>query len=116
MTLDWTKCQGNQWCNLFTVDLSHSHFQGLEGVYIIWHGGPSPATVYVGQGVIAERLASHRDELSRSRYASLGLFVTWTRVNQTSRDAVEGYLAQKLQPLEGLRHPPVANISVNLPW
>ena len=52
MNVEWVKCQGDVWCSLATVNLQHSHFDGLEGVYIIWHAGDTPATVRVGQGII----------------------------------------------------------------
>ena len=72
-----------------TVNLSHVHFRGLEGVYIIWHGGQNPRVVYVGQGAIADRLAAHREELTNTQYSSLGLFVTWAYVDPAYRDGVE---------------------------
>ena len=49
--VNWVKC-GKEWCNLLNLDLSNPHFEGLVGVYIIWHGGYNPATARIGQGVI----------------------------------------------------------------
>ena len=60
--MTWNRCQGDGWCLLDTVDLTHSHFDGMEGVYVIWHGGQSPWTVRVGQGVIRDRLQAHRND------------------------------------------------------
>src|SRR5712691_6954545 len=100
-TLFWNKCQGNVWCPLLTVNLQHPHFQNLAGVYIIWHGGQAPWTVYVGQGNIAERLAEHRTDPRILQYSSLGLFVTWASVIAPLRDGIERYLADKLKPKEG---------------
>jgi hypothetical protein len=116
MALEWIKCEGNQWCNFNNVNLSHSHFIELGGVYIIWHGGQSPWTVYVGQGLIAERLAAHRQEKEILQYSPLGLFVTWAKASVTDRDGIELFLAQKLQPRVGHRYPSVNPIPVNLPW
>ncbi len=116
LNLEWIKCQGNQWCNLLTVNLSHDHFKNLEGVYIIWHGGQNARVVYVGQGIIADRLATHREELRNSGYAVLGLFVTWAQVRREYRDGVERFLAEGLRPLQGQRYPEVMPIKVNLPW
>ena len=70
-TLEWVKCDGAKWCPFMTVNLTHQHFQGLEGVYIIWHGGQEPWTVYVGQGDIADRIAAHRQEPTILRFLSL---------------------------------------------
>lgn len=116
LSLNWIKCQGDVWCNLMTVNLSHVHFRGLEGVYIIWHGGQNPRVVYVGQGAIADRLAAHREELTNTQYSSLGLFVTWASVDPAYRDGVERILADRLPPLRGERHPSAVPVSVNLPW
>jgi len=60
--LEWIKCEENHWCNLLTVVLESVHFDGLEGVYIIWHGGQNPATVRVGQGNIRDRLSAHKED------------------------------------------------------
>ena len=114
--LNWIKCQENEWCGLLTVNLQHPHFHGLEGVYIIWHGGEKPWTVYVGQGAIADRLAAHRTEPSIRQYAPWGLFVTWAKVDAFSREGVERFLADRLAPKEGVAHPQAPPIAVNLPW
>lgn len=116
MVVEWIKCEGNQWCNFLNVNLAHSHFTGLGGVYIIWHGGQTPWTVYVGQGLIAERLTAHRQEKEILQYSPHGLFVTWAKVNSPDRDGVELFLSEKLQPRVGHRYPLVSPISINLPW
>jgi len=46
MILNWIKCGGDQWCDFFNLNLNHSHFDNIEGVYIIWHGAPRAAVVY----------------------------------------------------------------------
>ena len=67
INVNWIKCQGDVWCPLSTVDLSHPHFVKMDGVYVIWHGGPKPTVVYVGKGQIKERLqATGRIRKSRS--------------------------------------------------
>jgi hypothetical protein len=115
MSLNWIKCEGVQWCNFMTVNLAHQHFVGLEGVYIIWHGGQNPHTVYVGQGKIAERLAAHRLEPQILQYLSYGLFVTWAPLN-SGRDGVERFLTDVLKPLVTRRAPDVPPVRVGLPW
>ncbi len=116
MTLSWIKCTGNKWCPLDTVDLDHPHFEGLEGVYIIWHGGPKAATVRVGQGVIRDRLRAHRSDTAIQAFSEQGLYVTWAAVGAGDRDGVETYLASRLNPLVGDRFPLRIPIEVNLPW
>jgi hypothetical protein len=116
MTLTWSKCEGNKWCPFLTVNLDHPHFRSLEGIYINWHGGQTPWTVYVGQGAIADRLRAHRQEQGILQYSHLGLFVTWAQVDLGKRDGIELFLNSKLQPREGRRAPIAAQIEVNLPW
>lgn len=117
MQLQWIKCQGDVWCMLSNVNLSHPHFDNMNGIYVIWHAGPNPATVYVGQGFIRDRLAAHRTDRRIQQYNSLGLYVTWASVQSASLNAVERYLADKLAPKVGEAHPDVALPAiVNLPW
>jgi hypothetical protein len=116
MNLQWNKCDGNQWCNFLILNLDHPHFDNFEGVYIIWHGAPDPAVVYVGQGFIKDRLKSHREEPWVQKYKTQGLLVTWAKVDRQSRDGVERFLANKWQPKEGEKHPDVPPIEVNSPW
>jgi hypothetical protein len=114
--LNWIKCEGNVWCPFLTVNLQHQHFRGLAGVYIIWHSGQTPWTVYVGQGDIADRLLRHRSDPEILQYSSLGLFVTWASVVSSLRDGIERYLADQLRPKVGAAHPNAPPIPVNLPW
>lgn len=112
MNLNWVKCGGQQWCNFLTVNLNDPHFAVLEGVYIIWQGnGP---VIRVGQGLIRERLASHRNDTQIRQYPNL--YAAWADVPRVSRDGVERYLANVLSPRVGLVFPATVPISVNLPW
>ncbi len=116
MTVAWLKCVGDAWCELNNLNLSHSHFNNLEGVYIIWHGGQNPATVYVGQGNIRDRLSEHRGNANIQAFGSLGLFVTWAEIPVASRGGVEKFLAEYLRQKVGTVHPLALPIPVNLPW
>ena len=116
MQISWNKCQNDNWCSLNTVDLNHSHFDGMEGVYVIWYLGNPGATVRIGQGVIRDRLQSHRQGNEIQAFSSLGLFVTWASLQLQYRDGVEAYLGEKLKPIVGDRFPNAAPIAVNLPW
>ncbi len=116
LTLEWIKCKGGNWCSLITVNLDHSHFDGLEGVYIIWHGGQNPTTVRVGQGIIRDRLDQHKQDSEILAYRQYKLYVAWARVVESQRDGVERFLGETLNPLVGTRLPNAMPIEVNLPW
>ncbi|HBA51413.1 MAG: hypothetical protein UV63_C0054G0007 [Microgenomates group bacterium GW2011_GWC1_43_11] len=116
MILNWIKCGGDQWCDFFNLNLNHSHFDNIEGVYIIWHGAPRAAVVYVGQGNIRDRIAAHRTESAILHYRNNGLFVTWAQVTDSSRNGVERYLANTWNPLVGSQCPYATPIAVNSPW
>jgi hypothetical protein len=109
--ISWQKCQGNSWCSFLNVDLSHSHFNNLEGVYIIFR--TDGHVIRVGQGIIKDRLAAHRND---SKITTCGnLLVTWAEVQRSYRDGVERYLAEVLKPTVGDAFPDVVPIPVNLP-
>ena len=114
--LQWNKCQGEVWCNLLNLNLEHSHFDNMSGVYIIWHGGQNAATVRIGSGAIRDRLRAHREDPAILRYKDLGLFVTWAVVSASMQGNVERYLADSLRPIVGERFPDVLPEVVNLPW
>jgi len=115
-SLTWGKCGGNVWCNLLTLNLDHPYFSAVEGVYIIWHGGANPRVVYVGEGVIADRLRAHRTDARILKYGMYGIFVTWATVGPSMRPGVERFLADHFRPLVGDRVPNAEPISVNSPW
>ena len=117
MNLDWIKCEGNKWCPFLTLNLDHAHFTNLSGVYVIWHGGANPETVYVGKGQIARRIRFHRNSDEILKFSHLGLFVTWAQVLSSHQEGVERFLAESLNPKVGEHHPRIAPpISVNFPW
>lgn len=112
MQLSWQKCLGNVWGSLLWVDLGHSHFDSMEGVYIIWQANGQ--VVRVGQGIIKDRLSAHRNDPAITRYNNL--YVTWAPVLATYRNGVERYLANTLRPLIGDAFPNAVPMAVNLPW
>ena len=116
MQLNWIKCQNDVWCKLNFVNLDHEHFNNRHGIYIIWHGGPHPAVVYIGRGNIKNRLAEHRNDQRIQRYASLDLYVTWAMVGVQHRDGIEAYLASFWRPIVGERYSSASPIVVNSPW
>ena len=116
LNVPWNKCKGDVWCDFLRLNLGHEHFNTMEGVYIIWHGGQNPATVRVGQGFIRDRLAEHKQDPEILVYQPYTLYVTWAQVAANQRDGVERYLAETLKPNVGGRFPDVNPIQVNLPW
>jgi hypothetical protein len=116
----WNKCAGNAWCDFFKVNLSHEHFDNLEGVYIIWHAADTAnkipsRIVRVGQGTIRDRLTAHRVDPEIKKFSVYGMYATWARVQSGQRNGVERFLADKLRPLVGDKFPDVTPIPVNLP-
>lgn len=110
--LSWQKCQGNVWAPLATVDLSHAHFNNMEGVYIIW-SGKDGSIVRIGQGIVKDRLSAHRNDPAITAHHPL--YVTWASVAKNYRDGVERYLANSLRPKVGDAFPNATPIPVTLP-
>ncbi|OIP65321.1 MAG: hypothetical protein COV32_01930 [Candidatus Yonathbacteria bacterium CG10_big_fil_rev_8_21_14_0_10_43_136] len=108
----WQKYQGNKWVSLMSVDLAQTYFDNMEGVYVIWQGGGP--VVRVGQGIIRDRLSSHRRDTAVTAYPNL--YVTWASISATHRDGVERYLANALAPRVGDAFPDVNPIQVTLPF
>ena len=115
MTINWNRYPNNEWCNLYTLDLSQSHFEHMTGVYIIWNS-LHLTVVYVGKGYIRDRLYSHRNDNRFIWHENSDLYVTWAYVEPDFQDGVESYLANTLNPEIGEHVAQTKPISVNLPW
>jgi hypothetical protein len=117
VSLKWGMCEGNVWCNFKKLNLN-SPALNQDGVYMIWHSGPNPHVVRVGQGNIQSRLKEHRENFDILFYGTQGrdLYVTWAPVSTTYRDGVERYLAETWEPWVGERFPNVTPIRCNSPW
>lgn len=112
INVSWIKCVKDSWCSFRNVDLEDEHFDDMEGVYVIWQGnGP---VVRIGQGVIRDRIASHRDDDEINVYKNL--YVVWARVEKKYRDGVERYLGDRLEPEVSSTFPDIEPIKANLPW
>ena len=103
-----------KWANLKILGMS-------EGIYILWYpeteARPFQA-VYVGQGIIRNRIDHHRGNHSRILHKVVARYLrlTWTIVPSViDRNAIERYLAETLQPLVGEAWPDVLPVRVNLP-
>jgi hypothetical protein len=118
LTLHWNRCQGDTWCKLNKVNLDHAHFNDMDGVYVIWHGGSAAATVFVGSGQIRSALIEQRKNVQTQAFNSLGLFVTWARVTKEQQDSVVAFLNKVLKPkvVNSVFHLAPAESQVNLPW
>jgi len=111
LSLNWIKCDGQNWCNLLRVDLANKHFNDLNGVYIIWAGDQ---VIRLGSGTIKDRLYEHKNNSEITQYPNLK--VTWAKINGNQMQGVEKYLASKLPPVIGDRFPENCSaIEVNLP-
>lgn len=91
------------------------------GVYVIWKVSLLGAAVeYVGSGWIGKRLlehgtkwayiGSHEPNHYLSRYEA-----SYANVDSDYTEGVEKFLAERMTPWRGERHPDVAEIAVNLP-
>lgn len=112
LNIYWNRCIGGSWCNFRLVNLDNSHFNRMEGVYVIWQG--SGPVIRVGQGVIKDRIADHRNDKAITSHSNL--FVTWANVSPQNRNGVERYLAETLRPVVGSSFPNAPSVAVNLPW
>ena len=117
--LNWVlKDPNDYYYKLNTLDLTHSHFDNLLGVYVVWYSGlSSPVIVYAGRGMIKNRFYAHRNDDRIQHYASNNiLYATWAMVIKRYRAGVEAYLHQELNPLVLERATTAVPIPVNLPW
>ena len=111
LSLNWVKCQNDNWCPFTTVELGNVT---AKGVYVIWKPGNPGRVIRVGQGDIAARLKTHRSDSEISKHGH-DLLVTWASVAAQYRDGVERFLAERYSPVVGEAFPNVAQIVVNLP-
>ena len=107
-TLTWIRCTDNRWCSFANLKLDS--IQDF-GVYIIWLG---QSNIYVGQGDIAERIQTHRNDERFQQYDVNSMLVTWATTPLHERDGIERYLADTLRPIIGKQWPNVIPIPVNL--
>lgn len=111
--VNWRKDNTNSnWLRLRGLDF---HQISEEGVYVLWHGGKFPRAIYVGQGVIAERLAEHVRSPEIWKYEGHGSILTsWASLAGQYRDGVERFLIETYEPYENEVTPAARRIAVNL--
>lgn len=103
----WVMCKSGNWCSFQNVGLSAV---STSGVYVIWN---KDNVVRVGQGDIANRIRTHRNDRKINRHGNM--FVTWAYIPAHEMDGVERYLSEQYSPIEGERFPDTPPIAVNLP-
>lgn len=111
MQVEWINPSNGGVYFLHSVDLTHNHFDNLEGVYVIFNNAE---TLDVGIGNIRSRLYAHRTQFE-NRYDYKELRVRWAAVASNFQGGVENYLAGKLKPTVGERFSNDPPIVVNLP-
>jgi hypothetical protein len=118
LSVEWIKKKkegDERWCDLFSLPLEHDHFNGLEGVYVIWHNGRNPV-LRIGQGYVRTELSTLKlDRRIISTHAESALFVTWARIPRAHRDGVERYLIDMLNPQIVTETVETSPVEVNLP-
>jgi len=116
--VDWIKRRdgdGQQWCDLYRIPVTHEHFNDVAGVYVIWHNGRNPV-LRVGQGYIRTELSTLKlDPRIRSIAADSPVFASWAQVQRALRDGVERHLIEMLGPQIVTDVPKAEPIAVNLP-
>jgi hypothetical protein len=92
----WAKTDAGCWYPFETFNLFH--VKG-SGVYVIWYDAAKPASVCVGHGLIASRIADRRSDRGVLMYRDLGLlYVTWAELPHGIQQGAARYLTEKLQP------------------
>ena len=115
--VQWEKCKRGDWCYLSELDLAHSRFDDMEGVYLIWYVAEKTVCLRIGQGFIRDCLIQelYDDEIFAQRQRR-ELFVTWAEVGSTIRSSVAKYIIEELDPELECTCPESKPIEVNLPW
>ena len=111
----WNRTQGDAWAEFFAVDFDDPHFEGLEGVYVVWQGGAHPAAISVGLGSLRKELKAQRADSAFAAYRGKPLFVAWAKVDAAARMGVARYLYETLRPRTLMTVPAAPPIDVNLP-
>ena len=118
MQLNWLKVgvKNDGFYELGAFDLAHAHFNGLEGVYVIWQARGK--VVKVGSGIIRERFEKHAADPEIEAFrTNVKLHVSWAPIpDERLREGVERFLGDTLKPELAERFPDVAPVEVNLPW
>jgi len=117
MQIEWFKCKGGVWCNIFKLDLTHELIRGVDGIFLIWTGSDKQRKILmVGTGKIDIELEKLRNDLSLQAFQHLGVFVSWTEVPAFRRNAIETFLLTELKPSMNTPREGGGGTKVNMPW
>lgn len=116
MDIDWYKCQGDIWCELYKLDLNHKYLSGLAGVFIIWSGKTERTVLRVGYGDIAKELQKYSKDITIHAFQHHGVYATWAEVSMMKRKNVCSFLSKKLAPKFNDNVPDASPQEVELPW
>ncbi len=111
----WNRSHDDAWAEFFAVDFDDPHFEGLEGVFVVWQGGSQPAAISVGLGALRKELKAQRSDPAIAAYRGKPLFVAWAKVEKIARAGVARFLYETLKPRTLMTVPSAAPIDVNLP-
>ncbi len=117
MQLDWYRCKGAVWCDLFKVNLENPIIKKASGVYVIWSGDYTERNILkVGNGKIYAEFATAKNELAIQAFSHLGVFCTWTEVSSLKIRKVENFLIAALKPKLSGGIVKGGHVEVNVPW
>jgi hypothetical protein len=114
LTVEWGKCLLMSKCRLNLINLTNEFFNDLVGIYIIWSESDIKKTIYIGRGIIRNRLNEMKSDSEVQRYGP-DLFVTWAEVPTAALDGVEAFLYNELNPIIKDNLACLDLINVNLP-
>lgn len=118
--VEWFRCRGIGWCDLYKVNIESKVLYDIEAVYICWTGTVASSErryLCVGQGMIVNEIKKLRKDMGVKAFQHQGVFITWSVVPHYRLTAIESYLYRELQPIVNLNEEPRARPkAVNLPF
>lgn len=117
MAIDWHKCTGKVWCDLFKLDLDHKYLRDANGVFIIWTESEGRRNIMrVGEGNISDELKKVKRELAFQAFQHLGLKVSWSEMSSMKRKGAVIFLVNELKPKMQNDVPSGIPVKVEIPW
>ncbi len=115
--VDWHKCLGEIWCNLYRIDANHKNLAGFNGIYIIWSGKfeGERNILLVGYGDIRKVINQYKEDIAVKAFEHLGVFISWADIPYSKRKSAINYLISTLSPKMSTKIEKVGENEVNLP-
>lgn len=116
--IDWMKCKGGKWCDLFKINLESTALKDGNGVYVIWTGKDGQDKILrVGHGNLSEELIKARENLAIQAFRHIGVPVAIAEIPEEHSAGVATYLNKKLKPAINIPiEPKDAPIRVRTPF